>query len=170
MVHRIAVAAFFLLFWTPLLYRATSGSGKLPGTPRLLSDMQSLSCLFSEKPNGWSFFYVQAQYPGQTSWTTLDQRELFPLEPFGYRTRLHRYLMAWKRKPNKGTEEAAMWIFGRYEQLHPELPQPQYIRFAWSWTVPDANDPPTGRWKIPEWNSLRADRRKVIGAYERPDD
>ena len=166
--HRVAVALFFILFLLPMMYRAVINPRPLPGTPRLFADLQALSCLFSYKPNGWAFFYIQVRYPGEQSWTTLDNEELFPLEPFGYRTRLHRLLQHWKRKPGKGPDEFAAWFFPRWEQLHPDEEQPQYVRLAWSWHVPDAAHPPQGRWRIPDWNSLRADRRRVIGVWERP--
>lgn len=167
-VYRVAVALFFLLLWAPMMYRAAIDSRPISWMPKLLSDLQALSCLFSEKPNGWAFFYVQVQYPGERSWTTVDQDELFPLEPFGHRTRLHRLLQAWDRKPGKRTDEVAAWFFQRWQQLHPDEQQPQFVRLAWSWTVPDPDDPPQGRWEIPPWHSLRADRRKVISVHERP--
>lgn len=167
--HRVAVALFFVLFWAPMLYRAAFHANPIPKMPRLLSDVQALSCLFSEKPNGWAFFYVQVQYPGRRSWDTVDQAELFPLEPFGHRTRLHRLLQAWDRKPGKRTDEVAAWFFKRWEQLHPDEVQPQFVRLSWSWIVPEAGNPPEGEWKIPPWHSLRADRRKVISVHERPE-
>lgn len=163
----MAVALFFALFLIPMFYRAAVHPKPLPMFGRLMSDLQALSCLFSEKPNGWAFFYVQVRYAGDEHWTSIDQSELFPLEPFGHRTRLHRLLQAWNRKPGRGTEEVARWFFDRWEQLHPDEAQPEQMRLAWSWTVPSADQPPRGEWAIPDWNGLRADRRRVIAVYAR---
>jgi hypothetical protein len=165
--YRIAVALFFVLFLLPMFYRAIVSPKPLPVYGRFLSDLQALSCLFSYKPNGWAFFYVQVRYAGDEHWTTVDQSELFPLEPFGHRTRLHRLLQAWDRKPGRGTEEVADWFFDRWATLHPDEPQPEQMRLAWSWTVPDPAQPPQGEWRTPDWNGLRADRRRVIAVYDR---
>lgn len=164
----MAVAAFLVLFLIPMVFRAAFHSAPLPGFPRLLSDLQALSCLFSYRPDGWSFFYVQVRRPGERGWTTIDHEELFGLEPFGHRSRLHRLLQAWKRRPGPATEEVATWFFSAWERRYPDEPPLEAVRFAYSWVVPDPAQPPPHGWRTPDWNGLRADRRRVIAVYERP--
>jgi hypothetical protein len=164
---RLAVAVFSIVFLIPMVLRATVLERPLPGTPRVLAKLHDIACLFPTKPNGWSSYYVQVLYPGHEQWTTLDQSELFPLQPFGRRTRMHRYLVAWGPEPGKRAADMAGWILERWAVLHADELQPIAIRFAKTWTFPSREHPPEHGWKQPEWLYAPANQRKVIVAYTR---
>jgi len=161
------VALFLLVFLIPMLLRSTLVDRPLPGTPRLLAKLHDIACLFPFKPQGWSSYYVQVLYPGAKQWTTLDQAELFPLQPFGRRTRMHRYLVAWGAKPSRRTADMARWILERWSLLHADEVQPIGIRFARAWTLPSREHPPQHGWVQPEWIYAPVHQRKVIVAYSR---
>ncbi|MFV8749404.1 hypothetical protein ACNOYE_02505 [Nannocystaceae bacterium ST9] len=164
---RLAVAVFLLAFLLPMLLRATAPELRIPGTPRILAKLHDIACLFPTKPSGWSSYYVQVLYPGDKQWTTLDQSELFPLQPFGRRTRMHRYLVAWGAKPGKRTADMARWILERWAVLHEGEVQPVAIRFTLAWTVPSRERPPQHGWVQPEWIHVPTNQRKVIATYAR---
>ena len=135
------------------------------GLPQTMADAQNISCLFSRKPDGWQFFYFQVRRPGG-GWQTLDPDRLAPLRPFAYRTRLHRYLVAWGRQEGRGTEEMAAWILRRDREIHPQLPAPAQIRIAFGWTTNRVEDPPQGRWSPPPWERQPRQRRRVLATYD----
>jgi hypothetical protein len=164
---RVAVALFVVAFLIPLLLRASVLERPLPGTPRVLAKLQDIACLFPVKPNGWSSFYVQVLYPGDKQWTTLDQAELFPMQPFGRRTRMHRYLIDWDAKPSRRTADMARWVLERWAVLHPDAAQPLAIRFAHAWVYPRRDAPPEHGWVHREWLYTPVNQRRVIVTYAR---
>lgn len=161
---RLAVAAFLLVLLIPIVVRSTVPE-LAPRKPETLAKLHAIACLFTHKPEGWSSYYVQVRYPGRTHWETLDQAELFPLQPFGRRTRMHRLLAAWQAKPGARTEDMARWILARHAALHPELPAPAYLRFARTWMIPSREAPPQAGWRHPEWLEVPPQRRRVIVTY-----
>ncbi|MFO7562113.1 MAG: hypothetical protein R6X02_05690 [Enhygromyxa sp.] len=162
---RVAVVAFLLLFWIPMLLRSTVLERPVPGTPALLTKLHEIACLFTHKPSGWSSYYVQVQQGELPVWRTLDQSELFPLEPFGRRTRMHRLLAAWQAKPGPRTEDMARWIVLRWTELHPEDPALVAIRFTRTFMVPSRDEPPQRGWEHPDFYEVPPARRRVIASY-----
>lgn len=162
---RLAVAAFLLLFLIPMLLRSTVSRAPLPGSPALLDKLQDIACLFTRKPDGWSSYYVQIQRSDPPIWETVNQAELFPLEPFGRRTRMHRLLAAWGAKPSRRTEDMARWIIGRWIEVHPDEPPPVAIRFTRAWMIPSRDQPPQHGWVHPDWLEVPPKRRRVIVSY-----
>ena len=161
---RVAVLGFLLVLWLPILMRSTVPQYSAYWAPMLLK-LHSISCLFTHKPEGWSSYYVQVRYPGREHWVSLDQSELFPLKPFGRRTRMHRLLVAWKAKEGPLTEDMARWIVIHNAELHPDDPMPEAIRFARSWMIPSRDNPPQHGWVHPEWEQVPPKRRRVIATY-----
>jgi hypothetical protein len=162
---RLAVAGFVLGLLVPMLLRSSIHPGPLPGSPALLSQLHGIACLFTQKPEGWSSYYVQVRYADVPRWETLDQAELFELQPFGRRTRMHRLLGAWKAKPSRKTQHMARWILEQHTRLHPERARPEAIRFARAWTIPSAAEPPERGWQHPRWHEVPPQRRRVIAVY-----
>jgi hypothetical protein len=164
---RLAVAAFVLLFWLPMLARSTVLHAPLPGSPAVLNKLHAIACLFTDKPQAWNTYFVQVRYDARNVWVDLDVSESFSLEPFGRRTRMHRLLVAWQPKPSKKHEELARWLLVREAVLHPDRPQPIAIRFARGWTIPDPEHPPQHGWRAPTWLELPPRNRRVFATYTR---
>jgi hypothetical protein len=158
---------FVLAFLIPMLLRSTVLERPLPGTPRLLAKLHDIACLFPRKPRGWSSYYVQVLHPEHQQWSTLDQSELFPLQPFGRRTRMHRFLVDWGAKPGRRTADMARWILERHELLHEDEVQPIAIRFTQAWTFPSREHPPEHGWVQPDWLYVPSNQRRVIVTYTR---
>jgi hypothetical protein len=162
----IAVVAFLILFWIPMLLRSTVLQAPVAGTPALLTKLHEIACLFTHKPGGWSSYYVQIQQPELPIWQTVDQSELFPLEPFGRRTRMHRLLAAWQAKASPRTEDMARWVVLRWSALHPDEPAPVAVRFTRAFMIPSRAEPPRGGWEHPDYFEVPPERRRVIASYE----
>ena len=163
---RVAVAAFLLLFLIPMFLRATVLPKELPA-PMVLRKLHNIACLFTQKPTAWSSYYIQVRYPGEVVWVNLDQRELFPLEPFGRRSRMHRLLVAWGAKPSPLTEDLARWILVEHERRHGDELQPEEIRIARGWSVPSRDEPPQQGWHHPQWQEFPPTQRRIIARYQR---
>jgi hypothetical protein len=162
---RLAVAAFVFGALLPVLVRSTVHTAPLPGTPELLDKVHALACLFTKKPEGWSSYYVQIRYPDRMAWETVEQAELFPLQPFGRRTRMHRLMVAWQAKPSPKTQDLARWIVVRQVERHPERPPPDAIRFTRAWMIPSRDEPPQHGWQHPKWDETSPRTRRVIVEY-----
>lgn len=153
-----------LVLLIPIVVRSTVPE-LAPRRPLLLAKLHSIACLFTHKPEGWSSYYVQVRYPDGLRWETLDQAELFPLQPFGRRTRMHRLLAAWRAQAGPRTEDMARWILARHAALHPELPAPAQLRFTRAWMIPSRDAPPQSGWRHPQWHEVPPERRRVIATY-----
>lgn len=164
---RLAVAAFLLLFLIPMVLRATVSRDPISFAPNTLKKVQNIACLFTEKPEGWSTYHVQLRFPGDPRWLTVDQAELFPLRPFGRRTRLHRLMTAWRAKEGPRTRDMARWILREYTARHPDEPAPVAIRFTKSWMIPSRDAPPQAGWEHPDWSEVPPGQRRVIASYSR---
>jgi hypothetical protein len=162
---RVAVAGFLLAFLLPMVLRSTVHPAPLPGSPGLLSQLHAIACLFTHKPDGWSSYYVQIRDADTQRWQTLDQSELFELQPFGRRTRMHRLLGAWKAKPSRKTRHMARWIVEQHSSSHPEQARPDAIRFTRAWMIPSVEQPPQQGWAHPDWFAVPPQRRRVIATY-----
>ena len=164
---RVIVWAFILLLFVPVTFRGVVRQRAIPGTPRLLADVQNISCLFSYKPKWWNTFHLQARFSEGGPWVDLDESELFPMRPFGRRTRMHRYLVAWRGARGPKMEELARFVFRRYEALHPSDLQPVAVRFGRSLTRPDPEQPPESGFQRARWVDVPKSRKNVIVAYTR---
>ncbi|PRQ03225.1 hypothetical protein [Enhygromyxa salina] len=162
---RVAVAGFLLAFLLPMFARSTVHPAPLPGSPGLLSQLHGIACLFTHKPEGWSSYYVQVRRADTLQWETLDQSELFELQPFGRRTRMHRLLGAWQAKPSRKTRHMARWIIEQHAKSHPEQARPDAIRFTRAWMIPSVEQPPEHGWVHPDWFEVPPQRRRVIVTY-----
>lgn len=162
---RLAVAAIFGLVILPVLWRGVVNERPIPGMPRLLDEVQGISCLFSERPNVWHFVYIQVRRNDGRGWVTVEQSDFFPLEPFGHRTRLHRFLLNQDMEETRLTKELAVWFYDRWPEVYPGEPVPLEVRFAYSYVEPRVDRPPEGKWEIPEWSAVPLNRREVIASY-----
>ncbi len=166
---RLAVLAFLGLWLGPVLWHGAVSQAPLPGDPLVLHRCHDIACLFTRRPATWNAYYVQVRRAGVPTWTTLELTPYFPMHPFGYRTRLHRFLIDWGPENQRGRDELAAWLFERHRQLHPDAPQPAELRFVWTWLAPQVDRPPTGAWHPPPVEKLAANRMRVLSVH-RPED
>jgi hypothetical protein len=159
-----AVAAFLVLWAFPVLWHGAVSGRPLPGDFRRLHTCHDVACLFSDRPTAWNTYYVQVRRFGGL-WETLDTGPYFAMEPFGHRTRLHRFLINWGPDAKARRAELAAWLFERHRQLHPEARQPTALRFMYTWTVPDPGSPPQGAWRSPKIEEVPPNRLRVLSVH-----
>ncbi|MBK7823809.1 hypothetical protein [Nannocystis sp.] len=162
---RLCVAAFLVLWLIPVFWHGAVSRRIWPTEPRFLHACHDIACLFTTRPTSWNAYYVQVRGPGRPDWQTLDTREYFPMQPFGHRTRLHRFLIDWGSKGQRGRDEVAAFIFARHRELHPDRRQPGELRFVWTWFAPLEDRPPPGRWDPPPVEKLPANRMRILSVH-----
>ncbi|MBL9102707.1 MAG: hypothetical protein JNL82_17305 [Myxococcales bacterium] len=161
----LAVALFVVAWAFPVLWHGAVSQRRLPGDPQWLHGCHDVACLFSDRPAAWNTYYVQVRFAGGP-WQAFDVAPFFAMEPFGYRTRMHRMLIQWGDRHEERRAELAAWLLARYRALYPEAPQPVALRFAYTWTVPRADAPPQGRWRPPRIEDVAPNRLRVLSVHE----
>lgn len=164
---RLCVAGFIALWFVPVIGHSVAPA-RVRGEPWNYHRCHDISCLFTDRPTSRNYSYVEVRYPGQPAWETLELGGYFDMQPFGYRTRLDRYMERWTKKKSRGRKELAAWLFRRHAALHPEGPQPLELRFVWAWTVPSVDEPPTGNARPPPLADFPPDRIKIMSVHKPP--
>lgn len=162
------LVGLFLAFWAfPVVWHGAVSQRRLPLDPSWLHGCHDVACLFSERPRSWNSYYVQARFTGGP-WQTLDVAPFFAMEPFGYRTRMHRFLIHWGEGAAHEARRAELadWLLARYRALYPSAPQPAALRFVFTWSAPRVEDPPTGRWRAPRLEDVAPNRVRVLSTHE----
>ncbi|MDC0720910.1 hypothetical protein [Nannocystis bainbridge] len=165
---RLCVAGFIAFWLVPLVWHGFVSPARLPGEPAIFHRWHSISCLFTDRPNQRNTYYVQVRYFGQSEWETLDLAGYFEMEPFGYRTRMHRYLVRWRGKKSRGREELAAWLYRRHAELHPDRELPSELRFVHAWTIPSVDEPPTGDARPPPLSEFPEERTQIMSLHAPP--
>jgi hypothetical protein len=161
---RIAVAAFLALWLLPVAWIGLSGR-RPPLVPNRLCDLATISCLFTHAQPVWNAYYVHVQTREGGPWVELDETEAFAMQPFGHRTRMHRFLVEWGDRGDRGREELARFLVRRQIELHPEAPRPLALRFVWAAVVVDAEHPPQGAWRKPALRELPANAVRILSEH-----
>lgn len=165
---RLCVAGFLLLWIVPSAWHGLSRA-RLSFEPARLHDWHDIACLFPNRPSTWNLYYIEVRRAGHLSWEQLDEREFFALEPFGHRTRLHRYLVAWGPDRRRGHDEVAAWLVARDREVRPGTAPIVALRVVWTWHTPTPEDPPEGAWRQPPLAAVPPDRRRIFTLHEFPE-
>jgi hypothetical protein len=161
---RACVVAFLALWHAPVLYHGAVSQWPARGEPWLLHRCHDITCLFIDRTDTTHSYYLQAIYPGR-DWQTVDPFEYFPMEPFGHRTRMYRFLAYWRPERQGGRDELAAFVFRRHRELHPDDPQPTAVRFVHAWSKRRADVPPTGAWQAPPLSQVPPRQRRVLSTH-----
>lgn len=162
---RLCVAGFILLWFVPVVWHGVFSPPPIRGEPWNFHRCHDISCLFTDRPSSRNSYYVEVRYLGQPTWQTLDLAGYFDMEPFGYRTRMQRFLARWSGKKSRGRAELAAWLFRRHAELHPDAPQPIELRFVWAWTIPSVDEPPQGDGRPPPLSDFPPDRSRIMSIH-----
>lgn len=161
---RLCVAAFCLLWLAPLVYHGFV-RGRLPGEPGLFHDWHTIACLFPERPDAWNSYHIEVRRRGAARWEELDESLDFPMEPFGHRTRMYRYLNYWGRKHPGGYEELAAYLVARDRQRGGDTRPIIGVRFVWGGVPAPLQGPITGEWQKPPLTSLPANHLQILSTH-----
>lgn len=157
--------ALVLLLWlVPMAWRGLLHRPP-PGLPSALATLSNVSCLFSRATPTWTVFYVEVRDREGGPWRVVDDGLDFGLQPFGHRTRLHRYLVRWGDPGDEpARDEAAQYLFARQRAREPEHPWVE-LRFVRAPIPVRADRPPTGAWQRPELREIPANHRRILSTH-----
>ncbi len=136
----------------------------LPGLPSPLRTLTNVSCLFSRATPTWNAFYVQIRTRADGPWITLDDEPGFALQPFGHRTRLHRYLVEWCGRNEPALEELAQWLMDAYAAEHPHRPALE-LRFLQAPQAVGHQAVTDGAWVRPPLRAIPANHLRVVSTH-----
>lgn len=155
----LAVSLVVLVVW---LVPITEGAfNAAPGTwwPGLIRDFGSISCLFRQRPENLPYYRLQVRREFSDEWAELDEREFFPMEPFGHRSRFDRFMDRWAARSLKARDDLVVWISARDHQLRPQQPAIVEVRFiGGNRPIRVGQPPPLGHWQKPH---IDPDRLKI---------
>jgi hypothetical protein len=168
-IDAIALLGFVALWLVPVAIVAYLGSAPA-SWPANLRDLYSVSCLFGNRVERVSMFYVQVYRYGQIGWEDFDEREYFGLEPFGHRNRFDRFMsrFGYREDAEPARLELARWLAAADRERHGDRPPIRAVRFVWADRVIDPEQPPQGRWHKPP--RAQAGRSYRLGKILRVDE
>jgi hypothetical protein len=165
---RLAVWGFGLFWLVPMMVWALLHRPP-PLLPRHVAQISNVTCLFSKATPTWNAFYVQVRHREDGPWQQIDPGEHFELQPFGRRTRMHRFVIEWSGPRGQAArDELARWLMRRHVQRHPDSPPIVELRFVGATLRIDADRPPAGGWTQPELSDVPPNHRRVVSVH-RPD-
>jgi hypothetical protein len=163
---RVAVWLFTFLWLLPVLYVGTTR--RAPPFPRLLVQLTNVTCLFTRAQPVWAAYYVQIRTSHDGPWIELDTRPTFGLQPFGHRTRLDRYLVAWGTKKHAAArDELAQWLMREHERRHPETRPALELRFVLASIAVRTDRPPAAAWSKPPLDQVPPNHLTIVSTHER---
>jgi hypothetical protein len=98
---------------------------------------------------GWQSYALEVQRGGSGQWEEMSEEGYFELPVFGYRSRLHRTL-GHSYKRGKGAlrlKEMGQYIKRRYDQLNPDGPSLDALRYVRVYMTNEMLAKQTGRFK-----------------------
>jgi hypothetical protein len=160
---RLAVFLCFALWLVPLAWQGFVRR-PMPGLVSPLRRLTNISCLFSHALPTWTLFYTQVRIRAGGPWTTLDPEPGFALEPFGHRTRLHRFLVQWRGSRPRGLDELAQYLLDAYARAHPRAPAVE-LRFLQAPQEIGREAVPRGAWKRPLLRDIPANHLHIVSTH-----
>src|SRR5690606_18885637 len=88
-------------------------------------------------------------------WEPIDEPALFPMQPFGYRSRFDRFMERFGARSETARADLAGWIAGREDARAPGRARVIGVRFLAGNAPIEAARPPAGRWHKPDSRGAR---------------
>jgi hypothetical protein len=149
------LGVFGLLWLLPVAYHSLAHR-PLPGAPPLLLQTTNVSCLFLRPQDYVPVQYIQVLLPGQTDWSTEDDRHYFRMSPFGHRTRFDELLRK-RLDSEQALREVAAYV--RLRHTRRTGVAPLAVRFV-AGIVLNPEDP-SGHFVKPPLSEIAPFRREV---------
>lgn len=147
--YDVAIALVLLLFWLGPISWVGATKKETPLLPDWLRHQHRISCLFTNEVKGWQSYHFEVQRGGSGKWEPMSEEGYFELPVFGYRSRLHRTLgHSYKRgKGAKRMREMGLYIKRRYDELNPNGPSLDALRYVRVYMSNEMLAKQTGRFK-----------------------
>jgi hypothetical protein len=157
-------ALLVALFWLLPIVWVGSTNKNAPWQGRVLSYQQRCACLFTDAVTSWSTYHIQVQRTGDDAWIEVDERGMFDMPVFGYRTRFNRLLdhsQEHHPRSNERLAEAADFVKAHLLRLEPQASLTA-VRFVRVWHPIGALAKETGRFAKRPLDLARAERQAVF--------
>jgi hypothetical protein len=145
----LVVGALVFALWIVPIVEGALNRTPNRAWPAVVRDMTTVSCLFSTRPERFRYFYLQVRRDGG-EWEYVSERELFPMEPFGHRSRFDRFMERWGSGNPRARDDLARWLAARDRQLRPQDRPLVAVRFLSAIQEIRADQPPQGHWHKPD--------------------
>lgn len=137
--------------------------------PRSVTFQHTAAGLFTQKSTRWWDHHLEAQ-DSRDQRSEIDERMVFPMGAFGFRTRYDRILIEMNRSPlgPQTRLRLAEHAFERLKLAGPDNPPPKALRVVrsfWDVGAPDMTHP-AGWWNPPPVTGLTGKSRLVLGTYQ----
>lgn len=159
----VAAALLVLVVWLVPISEGALQAAPATWWPTVVRDLGSISCLFRSRPESVAYYFAQVQRAGRRDWEAIDERALFPMEPFGYRSRFDRFMERFGARQERARGDLARWIAARDRELNPERSPVSAVRFLAASQAIDPARPPAGRWHKP---SAVANPTRLLSAHD----
>jgi hypothetical protein len=146
----VAAALLVLVVWIVPISEGAIQAAPASWWPTIVRDLGSISCLFRYRPESVSYYFVQVLRAGRREWEPLDERAMFPMEPFGYRSRFDRFMERFGHRSETARLDLARWVAARDRELNPVRSPVVAVRFLAGAQKIDRARPPAGRWHKPD--------------------
>lgn len=142
---------FFILFWLLPASYTNLTKKTVPFFPPFISALHGTANLFTQANYIWPTPYIQVLPVGSARWVTLREEDYFPMQTFGYRTRLFEALYLGvddAAKTRSVREELARWVAGQY-RARTSMPV-KAVRFVAGLFRVSQHNKPKGHWRTPD--------------------
>ena len=151
----VAAASLVLVVWLVPISEGALQAAPASWWPTVIRDLGSISCLFRHRPTQVNYFHVQVLREGRRGWEPIDEQALFPMQPFGYRSRFDRFMERFGMRRESARRDLARWIAARDNALFPARAPVVGVRFLGGARPIAAERPPAGRWHKPDASGAR---------------
>ena len=115
----VAAALLVLVVWLVPISEGAIQAAPAAWWPTIVRDLGSISCLFRHRPEHVTYYFAQVLREGRRDWELVDEARLFPMEPFGYRSRFDRFMERFGATQARARADLAGWIATRERELEP---------------------------------------------------
>lgn len=159
--------AFMVVWILPLLWAGTVFK-PIPFAGKYLNDQIITACLFTNRVSHWTTYYIQVQSDVNPEWVSVAVRDYFPMQPFGYMSRMH-VMVSRSVNARRGMllrQRMAEFIKVRYEELDPRGAEPVSVRFVVIFTpVGEELASQTGHWVKPPLDTISRNQWRVLSTH-----
>lgn len=159
----VAAAALVLVVWAIPISEGAIQAAPAAWWPTVVRDLGSISCLFRHRPESVPYYFVQVLRAGRRDWEPIDEAALFPMQPFGFRSRFDRFMERFGARSERARLDLARWVAARDRELDPGRSPIVAVRFLAGAQKIDPARPPAGRWHKPD---VAANPTRILSTHD----
>jgi hypothetical protein len=156
--YNIAIVSLLAGWAIPVLYFGLTDSTP-PWIPKAIADRANVSRLFPREHGSFFVYELQAKSTSGGDFEPLHEHLFFQMRPFGYRTRLQRFL---GRSTPQSRLSLANWLHDRADARGISIAGLRIVRFV---HLTPPSDQVSGRYRQPSSQSAPPGTTETIGEF-----